>query len=106
MAKNALGTPSPHSQRPLEKTSQMEECPWSKDGNEDMDVCVSASAFPEGSDGQFAQKHQQKGHSDASGFSWWEWRWIFRGFLTGQQAKEGEIQGVYFGLRHAELNHK
>lgn len=102
MTKNALGTPSPWRQRPLEKTGQMEEHSWSQDGNEEMDIWVSVPTSPEGT---FAQKDQQKGHSDASGISWGKWSWIFRGFLIGKRAKEGKIKALHFGLRHSELNH-
>lgn len=47
--------------------------PRPQDGDEETDISVSAPTFPEGSGGHFAQKHQQKGHSDASGISWWKW---------------------------------
>lgn len=99
VTKNALGTASPCSQRPLEKTGKWRNAHGPRMGMKRW-TPVSLPHLPEGSDGQLAQKHQQKGHSAVPGISWWKWRWIFRGFLTGQQAKEGKSKDLYFGLTH------
>lgn len=118
MTTKALGTPPPCSLIPLEKRPNgggpkcfMEECPWSKDGDEERWTSVLLLppflkavivGLPRDSSGQ----GPRRGYPDASGSSLWKWRcqWTFRGFLTGQQPN-GEIKDLYFGPRHAELSH-